>query len=54
MLVIQILIDGKLYKFDIIKYQHMFMTNIEEICKIKVVVELYCIHNVVGKGTRST
>ena len=46
LLVIHILLDGKLYKFDLIVYQHLFMTNIEEICKKKkMVLELYCIHH---------
>ena len=39
---------------DVIIYQHLLIRNIEEICKKQMVVEVCCIHNVVGKGTRST
>jgi len=54
-LVIHTILGGKLSKCDVIIQQHLFIINIEEICKkYKVVVELYYIHQVRAMVKRIT
>ena len=53
-LVIHILPDGKMSKFNVIIYQHLFMTNIEEICNANIGRRMILFTSRAGTGDRSS